>query len=158
MKNKFLLIFSTIVLIIVSSLIIFFIRANRPYARARIEAIEIAEKHADLKETERFYWFVRDTTSFSLFGKNQHGEKIIVVIPQSGEKVNVIAQKDGLSEADAVKTLGAKEAVDQYEKINFGLVDQRLAWEIVTKNEDQTLNYFLIDFKTGEIFNTIKNV
>ena len=57
--------------------------------QARNEAIEIAQKYTDLKEVDQFYWFNR-RSSFSLVGTDDKENKIVVIIPKSGEKVSVL--------------------------------------------------------------------
>lgn len=58
--------------------------------QARNEAIEIAQKYTDLKEVDQFYWFNRQASSFSLVGTDDKENKIVVIIPKSGEKVSVL--------------------------------------------------------------------
>ena len=57
------------------------------------EATAIAKTSANLETVDKFYWFTRKNTYFTLTGKNDKGTEIIVIVPKSGEKVTVLNQK-----------------------------------------------------------------
>ncbi|WP_376765631.1 cell wall elongation regulator TseB-like domain-containing protein [Enterococcus durans] len=137
---------------------IFYLRSSRPMMQAKKEATEIAEKYADLKEVDRFYWFTRKKTYFSLTGKNDKGQEIVVVIPKSGEKVKVLAQKDGLTEKEAKQKIADAYPDIQVEKATLGMYDDQVVWEITGENSHNELNYYLIAFDTGKEVKTITDI
>ncbi|WP_430609535.1 DUF5590 domain-containing protein [Enterococcus sp. DIV0876] len=145
-----------LVLIIFSS--IFYLRASRPMRQARNEAIAIAEEYTDLAEVDQFYWFTRETTSFSIVGKDKNEKEIVVIIPKSGEKVTVYNQEDGLTEAQAKQAIKEAHPEQTIQKATLGLFEDTPTWEIMTKDSEGTLSYFLIDFKDGKEINTITNI
>lgn len=145
-----------LVLIIFSS--IFYLRASRPMRQARSEAIDIAEEYTDLAEVDQFYWFTRETTSFSIVGKDTNDKEIVVIIPKSGEKVTVYNQEDGLTEAQAQQVVKEAHPDQTLQKATLGLYEDEPAWEIMTKDSEGTLSYFLIAFKDGKEINTITNM
>ncbi len=126
--------------------------------QAEKEATEIAKKYADLKEVDRFYWFTRKKTYFSLTGKNDKGQEIAVVIPKSGEKVKVLAQKDGLTEDEAKRKIADAHPDIQVEKAALGMYDDQVVWEITGKKQSGQLNYYLIAFDTGKEVKTIADI
>lgn len=158
MKNKFLVIFTTTVIVILSCVLIFFIRADRPMSRAREEALELAQAHTDLTTVTDFYWFTRKETYFTLIGTNSKDEEVLVIIPQSGEKITVMKPSEGLSEEEVLAKVMTADQGIQIKKVTLGMVDQQPTWEVVAKTANNDLNYYLVDFKTGDIFDSIKNL
>ncbi|WP_291291903.1 DUF5590 domain-containing protein [Enterococcus sp.] len=145
-----------LVVIIFSS--IFYIRSTRPMRQARNEAIEIAQKYTDLKEVDQFYWFNRQSSSFSLIGKDDKENKIVVIIPKSGEKVSVFNQSDGLTEEAARQQIADKHPEETIQKATLGLYKDQAAWEIMTKDAAGELHYYLLSFKDGKEINAINNI
>lgn len=60
--NRWLLGIVAFLLIIIVVATMIFIRSNRPMQQAKREAVQMAEKYADLKTVDQFYWFNRDKT------------------------------------------------------------------------------------------------
>jgi len=145
-----------LIVIIFSS--IFYIRSTRPMRQARNEAIEIAQKYTDLKEVDQFYWFNRQASSFSLVGTDDKENKIIVIIPKSGEKVSVFKQSDGLAEEAARQLVAEKHPEETIQKATLGLFKEQAAWEIMTKDASGELHYYLLGFKDGKEINAINNI
>ena len=50
------------------------------------KATAIAKTSANLETVDKFYWFTRKNTYFTLTGKNDKGTEIVVIVPKSGEK------------------------------------------------------------------------
>ena len=158
MRKKILVITTTVLVIILSSFVFLMIRAYRPLTRAQAEALEIAQSHTDLAHVEAFYWFTRGDNYFTLVGTDSSGTELIVLIPQSGEKLTVLAPSEGLTEDEAVAKAAAADDGTTVQKATLGIIDDRVTWEVISKNTNQTFNYYLIDFKTGEIYDLIKSV
>ena len=140
----------TVLLIVILFASIFYLRSSRPMRQARNEAIEIAERYTDLAEVEQFYWFTREETSFSIVGKDTNNNEIVVIIPKSGEKVSVYNQGDGLTEAQAKAFVRDNHQEQQIQKAELGIFKGEPAWEVMTKDDQGRLNYYLIGFKDGE--------
>ena len=145
-----------LIVIIFSS--IFYIRSTRPMRQARNEAIEIAQKYTDLKEVDQFYWFNRQASSFSLVGTDDKENKIVVIIPKSGEKVSVFKQSDGLTEEAARQLVAEQHPEETIQKATLGLFKEQAAWEIMTKDASGELHYYLLGFKDGKEINAINNI
>ena len=150
------LIIALLAIIVCSS--IFYLRSSRPRMQAKQEAIEIAKKYADLEEVDHFYWFTRKNTYFSLTGKNDKGQEIAVIIPKSGEKVKVMDQKNGLTEQEAKQKIAEAHLEVQIEKASLGMYEDQAVWEIVGKNSNDQLNYYLLSFESGKEVKTITGI
>ena len=157
-KIKILISVIAILLIIIVTITIFYIRSTHPRTQAKKEATEIAKEYAHLETIDNFYWFTRKETYFSVTGQNDQGEKLAVIIPKSGEKVTVLNQKDGVEEGHIRQILETDYKEKNIQKISLGLYDDKPTWEIVTKNDDHTLNYYLLSFEKAEEIMVIKNV
>lgn len=158
MKRFFTIGFGILAGVILLFSVIFYVRSNRPMAKAEKEAVAIARKYADFDQVDQFYWYTREETYFGLTGTNKKGQEIVVIIPKSGEKVTVFNQSDGLTEAKALR-----KVIDTYKpadiiKITLGMYKDEPVWEVTARNKDDLLNYYLISFKTGEPVKVIENI
>lgn len=137
---------------------VFYIRSNRPMAQAKAEATEIAEKYANIKTVDKFYWFTRKETYFSILGKDDTNKEVAVIIPKSGDKVKVVDQKDGLSQNQAEQLVLSEQPKESILKSSLGLYEKEPVWEIVTENSKGDLTYYLISFSDGKEVHVIKDV
>lgn len=156
--NRWLLGIVTFLLIILVAGTMIFIRSNRPMQQAKREAVQMAEKYADLETVDQFYWFNREQTYFTVVGKNKSQEEIIVIIPKSGDKVRVLAQKDGLTEVQAEETVKTNDLDVTIEKANLGIYRDQTAWEITAKDDQGAIYYYLLNFNDGKIIKVIKKI
>lgn len=156
-KEIILMIVAAILAAIILFSVIFYVRASRPYRQARSEAVALAEKHADLEETDQFYWFTREKTYFSLTGKNKKGQDIAVIIPQSGGKITLLSQDEGITEAEARAIINKAYPQESVKKTSLGLFKNEPVWEVVTQSS-KGMNYYLVSFKDGEEVNKIANI
>ena len=111
-----------------------------------------------MKEVDQFYWFNRQASSFSLVGTDDKENKIVVIIPKSGEKVSVFKQSDGLTEEAARQLVAEKHPEETIQKATLGLFKEQAAWEIMTKDASGELHYYLLGFKDGKEINAINNI
>lgn len=135
---------------------IFYIRASRPMRQAKAEAIQLAKQHIDLKRVDRFYWYTREETYFSLIGEEQDGAEKIIIIPKKGDKMTILSQSDGLDEQQ-VRAIMNKEFPDEkIKKITLGMFEDQVVWEVTTRVSDN-LHYYLLDFKDGTLLKSIQS-
>lgn len=158
MKQKLLIGLSIILLFFISLSIIFVVRANRPMAKAEKEAIGIALNSSSLTKAEKFYWYNREETIYTVAGLDKDKEAILVVIPQKGKELKTFKQSDGLTETEAINIVSKQGEPGKLLRINFGLLDDNPIWEIVGEDETGALSYYSVSFTTGDIITTVKNV
>lgn len=156
--NRWLLGIVTVLLIIIVAAAMIFIRSNRPMQQAKREAVQMAEKYADLKTVDQFYWFNREKTYFTVTGENHDGQSIIVIVPKSGEKIRVLNQKDGLTEEQAKESFEGTHPDLMIEKTNLGIYKDQTAWEITAKDEQGKIYYYLLAFNDGKTIKDIKKI
>ncbi|MGN1280115.1 MAG: DUF5590 domain-containing protein, partial [Limosilactobacillus sp.] len=61
--------------------------SNQPRAAARRQAIQLAEKYGHLQDPQKFYIYNRESTFYTVAGKNQQGQPILVIVPQKGGNI-----------------------------------------------------------------------
>lgn len=157
-KNKILLSVFAVLLVIIVTMAIFYVRSTHLRTQAKREATKIAKEYAHLESVDDFYWFTRKETYFSVTGKDDKGEALAVIIPKSGEKVTILNQKDGVDEEKIRQIIQTEYKEKKIQKISLGLYNDKPTWEIVTKNEDGLLSYYLLSFEKAEEIMIIKNV
>lgn len=145
-------------LTIIVTVLIIFIRSNQPMVQARKEAVAIAKANADLTSVDDFYWYNRTSTYFTVTGKNSNDQEIVVFVPQKGNKITVMAQSEGITEAQAVKKIETAHPDLTVKKVELGMYQKEAVWEITTKASDGTLSYYLIAFSDGSHVKTLKNI
>lgn len=157
-KTKILVSVIAVLLVIIVMITIFYSRSTYPRTQAKKEATKIAKEYAHLETVDNFYWFTRKETYFSVTGKDNKGEELAVIIPKKGEKVTVLNQKNGIDEEKIRQIITNDYKEKNIQKISLGLYKDTPTWEIVTQNEDGSLNYYLLSFEKAEEIMVIKNV
>ena len=80
---------------------------NHPKAEAERQATTIAKRYANLKTRTDFYIYNRENTYYTVAGKNNKGQRILVIVPQKNGSVRVVKQSTGLTEQQALPRLRA---------------------------------------------------
>ena len=152
-----LLIGITILLLIILFSSLSYIRATSPIRQAKAEATQLAKQYANIEEVDRFYWFTREDTYFSVLGKNQEQQDVVAIIPKSGENVTVLAQDEGLTEDEAKEKIFKDYPRETLRKATLGMFEDQPVWEVMTKGNKGN-NYYLLDFKDGKEVKVIRNI
>ncbi|HLQ40110.1 MAG TPA: DUF5590 domain-containing protein [Tetragenococcus sp.] len=156
-KTTGLFITGVILLLLIFFSTIFYIRSSRPMRQAKKEAVSIAEKTAKIKTVDDFYYFTRGNTYFTVSGKNDKKEELLVVIPKSGKNVTTYKQDDGITQEEAEQLIAKKYPEETITKSNFGMYEKKAIWEVVTSANKQN-NYYLLQFKNGKIVKEIRSI
>ncbi|MFC4710564.1 cell wall elongation regulator TseB-like domain-containing protein [Enterococcus eurekensis] len=151
--------FISIVVLLVIILIfsLFYIRASRPMRQARDEAVELANKHVSLKSVDRFYWFTREETYFSLIAEDEKGKEIVVIIPKSGQEILILNQNEGITEKKAKSIIQKTFPNETVKKVTLGVYQEQVVWEVMTKVSDEEC-YHLLDFNDGNLIKSIPTI
>ena len=131
---------------------------HQPMAKARKEAVEIAEEHAGLKEMDQFFWYNGTETYFTVTGKNDKKENIIVIIAKKGAKTQIIQQSDTISESEARKLTRESKNPKKILETRIGMEKGVPIWEVAYKEENGRLGYHIITLKDGEYVRDIGNI
>lgn len=131
------------------------VQSISPVTKAKKQAKEVANSIAGVERVDDFYWFIREKTYFTIVGRTADNESKIVLIPEDGSEAVVMANNEGINEKEAIaKVIDTKE-VKRIKKINLGMVKGQPVWEVTAVGKSDPLSYYLVDFASGDIIETI---
>lgn len=131
---------------------------NHPKAEAERQATTIAKRYANLKTRTDFYIYNRENTYYTVAGKNNKGQRILVIVPQKNGSVRVVKQSTGLTEQQALAQVKSNEHPKRVLKAVPGVFNDKVVWEVTYLNSKGNLCYDLINFKTGSYVQQINNL
>lgn len=131
---------------------------NHPKAEAERQATTIAKRYANLKTRTDFYIYNRENTYYTVAGKNNKGQRILVIVPQKNGSVRVVKQSTGLTKQQALAQVKSNEHPKRVLKAVPGIFNDKVVWEVTYLNSKGNLCYDLINFKTGSYVQQINNL
>lgn len=131
---------------------------NHPKAEAERQATSIAKRYANLKIRTGFYIYNRENTYYTVAGKNNKGQKILVIVPQKNGSVRIVKQSTGLTKQQALAQVKSNEHPKKVLKAVPGIFNDKVVWEVTYLNQKGNLCYDLINFKTGSFVQQINNL
>ena len=131
---------------------------NHPKAEAERQATTIAKRYANLKTRTDFYIYNRENTYYTVAGKNNKGQRILVIVPQKNGSVRVVKQSTGLTEQQALAQVKSNEHPKRVLKAVPGIFNDKVVWEVTYLNSKGNLCYDLINFKTGSYVQQINHL
>lgn len=131
--------------------------ASAPIRKERKETIEVAKKYADLETPDKFYWFNREKTYYTITGKSKNHNDILVTIPKDGDTIKVLNQKNGVTEQDIINKVHKEYQPYSIKKIEFGYIKNTPIWEVTVVNKNDTLSYYTYRFDNGKLYDKTTN-
>lgn len=132
--------------------------ANQPRAAAWRQTITLAEKYAHLHSPGHFYIFNRESTYYTIAGRNQDNQPILVIVPQHGGNIRVVKQQSGVSEQQVRAMVTSTRHPAEILKVAPGVFNDKVVWEVTYRNHKGSLCYDLISFKSGHYIQNINNL
>lgn len=132
--------------------------SNQPRSAAKRQATQMAEKYAHLQDPKKFYIYNRESTFYTVTGKNRQGQAILVIVPQKGGHLRVLKQRDGLTAQRVRAMTKAKRHPAKIMKVALGVFNDKPVWEVTYRNRKGQLCYDLINFKSGKYVQEINNL
>lgn len=132
--------------------------SNQPRHAAKRQATQMAEKYAHLQDPQHFYIFNRESTFYTVTGKNQQGQAIMVIVPQKGGNIRVVKQSSGLTAQQVEKMTKENRHPSEIMKVAPGVFNDKTVWEVTYRNQKGKLCYDLINFKNGKYVQEINNL
>ena len=112
---------------------------NHPKAEAERQATTIAKRYANLKTRTDFYIYNRENTYYTVAGKNNKGQRILVIVPQKNGSVRVVKQSTGLTEQQALAQVKSNEHPKRVLKAVPGIFNDKVVWEVTYLNSKGNL-------------------
>lgn len=131
---------------------------NHPRAAARRQATQIAKKYAGLKKADAFYIYNREKTYYTVAGKNNKNQQVLVIVPQKGGNVRVVQQSKGITKNQALTKVWQKEKPEKVLKVAPGVFNNHVVWEVTYTNHQGNLCYDLLRFSNGQLVQQINNL
>ena len=144
--------------VIIGSGIIVYLNAVEPIKAAEKKAIERAMKETRLLEAEDFQLYNGLETYYVIRGKNKAGNSIYVWVPEKEGQIIVRKVTDGVSKQEAINKLKEEKNPKKIISVRLGMEKNRPLWEIYYRTEGNLINYYYVDFKTGEWLKKIENL
>ncbi|MEK3886056.1 cell wall elongation regulator TseB-like domain-containing protein [Bacillus sp. FSL K6-3431] len=157
--KKWILLISSIVLIMAVVSVIVYSKARAPLTNDRNTAEKRAIKEADIVSVDDYYLYNGSNTYHTIIGKNKAGEQLAVWVPEN-KKQDIVIKKlsDGISEQDAVKKLFTEENPKEILGVRLGMEQDLPIWELAYLDDKSNLNYYYIHFDTGKWWRKIDNL
>ena len=139
--------------------IIVYINALEPLNQAESKAIEIAKQKISMKEVTDFTLYNGSDSYYIVKGVNSNGNNIIVWIPEEdNNKVIVREEKDGISKEEAIQKLNKEKNPQEILTVKLGMENNIPLWEIFYRSNENLINYYYVDFESGEWLKDIQNL
>lgn len=137
-----------------------YINALEPKKDAETLATKIALDETDIKTVESFSLFNGSSSYYVVKGKNDSEETLIAWIPERKEnrKIVVKKEKDGISRDEAIQKLYDKKKPEKIMSVKLGMENNIPLWEIYYRSNEDLINYYYVDFETGEWLKDIQNL
>lgn len=146
------------ILVIILVLWVSYAIANHPKAQAQREATSIAKKYGHLRSTNGFYIFNREKTYYTVTGKNQKGQQMLVMVPKSGGNVRLIKQSKGITSQQARQKVQNYGRTKKVLRVAPGIFNDKVVWEVTYINKKGALCYDLLNFRNGNYVQQIDNL
>ncbi|WP_430539386.1 DUF5590 domain-containing protein [Listeria rocourtiae] len=148
------------IVVVIAGFFIFFYSAQKPVRADEKEALARIEGKVDLKEQEDFYLYNgANGVYYVLTGKNSKNKNIIVWVPKSKKGTVVVKYaKDGISKDEAIAKVKQEKNPVKILNVTLGMDKGVPIWEISYLDKDNNLNYFDVDFETGDWYRAIENL
>lgn len=135
-----------------------YLNSTKPVRAAESKAVEIAKQETDLSEAEDFNLYHGTETFYVIEGKDHDGTSIYVWVPEKKGKIVSLKQSDGISKNEAINRLKQEKNAAEIVSVRLGMEKNIPLWEIHHRSGSNLINYYYIDFKTGEWLKKIENL
>lgn len=156
--KKWITLISIAVLVVILASVKYYMSALEPVKAAEERAVTIAQEQSDIVTVDDFYMFYGEEAYAVVQGKDKKGTKWIVWVPE--KKGEVISKKasSGISKKEAIAKLLEEKKPSEIISVKLGMESNRPLWEIHYGVNGNSLNYYYVDFKTGEWLKKIENL
>ncbi|MBM4762094.1 DUF5590 domain-containing protein [Bacillus sp. B15-48] len=159
--KKWIVLLTIVLLAVASGFVALYYNATKPLREAEKIAIEIAQQDTTLIDIHEFDLFNGEETYYVLKAKNKNNEDVYVWISEIDHKMLIKTANSGVSEEEVVKTVYADRNPEEIIDVRLGITriqkTNRPAWEVYFRSKNGNINYYYVDFETGEKLRAIDN-
>lgn len=146
------------IIVIIGIMIKIYLNAVEPVKEAESKAASIAKEETEITDITEFSLYHGSKSYYVIQGTDKDGEKLIAWIPEKDGKILVSSVKDGITKSDAINILYEKTSPEEIIDVQLGIEKNIPLWEIYYRSSNDKINYYYIDFETGEEVRSIKNL
>lgn len=155
--------FSILIVVTITGILInVYLNAVEPVKAAEKEAVQIASKETNLSDFTNFSLYSGEESYYVMSGKNAKQEDVYVWINEKNSEVITRNAKNGITKKEALNKLYQEKNPNEIIEVRLGIAriqkTDRPAWEIYYRNNNDTINYYYVDFDTGEKLRAIDNL
>ncbi len=153
----------SVVVILASSVlgVSVYLNATKPLRNAEEKAIGIAKQETDLTDFKDFQLFNGEDTYYVLQAKDPRGDEVYVWIAEKDQKTVIKNVNSGVNQEQAVQVVFTDREPEEIISVRLGMTKIqktiRPTWEIYYRTANGHLNYYYVDFETGEKLRAIDN-
>lgn len=131
-----------------------------PLNKAEAVATSIAKEETSIITVEDVSIYNGSSSYYIVEGKDKSDQNLIAWIPQDEKNRRIIVkkEKDGISKEDAIQKLYERKNPDEIISVKLGMENNIPLWEIYYRSKKELINYYYIDFETGEWLKDIQNL
>jgi uncharacterized protein YpmB len=135
-----------------------YLNALKPLDLAEEKAVAAAKKKVELTEIQDVQIYNGNETYYILKAKNNKKQNVIVWVSEKNGKVLVSKSSEGITQQQAVNKLLEEESPQKIISVKLGMIKNRQCWEIYYISHNNLINYYYVDFKTGDWLRKIENM
>jgi uncharacterized protein YpmB len=156
--RKFLWVLLILFLLISLILSYTYIQAMKPLKSSENKATKIALEETDIVSIDDFEEYHGLESVLVVKGKNKQGESLIAWIPENKEDITVLKEENGIKAKDAIKKVEQLSEPSKILDVRLGMEKGIPLWEIYYLSDSNLINYYHVDFETGEWLKKIENL
>lgn len=156
--KKALIAITVLIVFMIGAGTLIYVNSMKPVKAAESKAVEMAKKETDLTEVDDFQLYNGTETYYVIEGKDAEGTNIYVWVPEKKGKIVTRKQTEGISSKNAVSRLRQEKNSAEIMSVRLGMENNIPLWEIHYRSSGDLINYYYIDFKTGEWLKKIENL
>jgi uncharacterized protein YpmB len=135
-----------------------YFQAIQPIKIAKERAEKITLDQTDIVNVQSFEEYHGVESISVVKGKNQNGEVLIAWIPENEQNIVVMKETQGIKASEAVKKVKQLSNPKKIIDVRLGMEKGIPLWEIYYLSNAELINYFHVDFVTGEWLKRIENL
>ena len=148
--KKVIIIISAVIAILAVITVNIYLNATKPVRFAEDEVVIRAKEKTNLETVADFQIYNGNETVYVIDGKDKEGTDIFVWVPEGDGPIIAKKQSEGISREQALQRLQANKDPHKIMSVRLGMEKNIPLWEISYRSEGDLLNYYLLDFETGE--------
>jgi uncharacterized protein YpmB len=135
-----------------------YLNAIDPVKIAEKKAVAAAKEKVGISSVQDVQIYNGNETYYILKAKDKKNINIIAWVPEKGGNVIIRKASEGISQQEAIDRLFQEKDPKEIVSVRLAILKNRECWEIHYLSHNNLINYYYIDFKTGEWLRKIENM